>query len=71
MTTIKLIKSTEVRFDDLRPGYFLFGGSLCLKTEYADEAFCESGEAFWGGTFNRADRGQLEVTPVAVVVEAP
>jgi hypothetical protein len=52
------------------PGYFISGsGDLCLKTEYRtfdgmSEAFCSSGECFWGGTTNKADRDMLLVQPV-------
>lgn len=52
------------------PGLFLFKGSLGFKTEYGChnphnmEVYCVgSGEAFWGGTDNRANLGDLRVTP--------
>lgn len=55
---------------DCPPGYFLFQGGLCLKSEYRLDngrlgAYCESGEVFWGGTTREKDRCALMVQPMA------
>jgi hypothetical protein len=54
------------------PGPFMFNDSLCFKSEYRTdgkiEAFCESGEFFWGGTSANEDRNRLMVQPVKVVI---
>lgn len=52
------------KFAECRPGYFLFMEALCLKTEYGDDAYCESGEAFWGGVSSKEDRAGVIVQPV-------
>ena len=57
-------------FRQCPPGFFVYHNALCMKSEYkseelGDEAYCESGEAFWGGTDNKNDRDNLEVQPVA------
>ena len=62
-------------FSDCPPGFFLSGESVCLKTEYSDEkdgkyfdrAYCDSGEAYWGGTSVLAERAKKEVQPLKVV----
>ena len=33
-------------YEECRPGFFVFGESLFLKSEYGGEGYCESGEAF-------------------------
>lgn len=51
-------------------GLFMFGETLCVKTEYANlqygvEAYIvESGEIFWGGAKTKEERHNLDVTPV-------
>ena len=51
-------------------GLFMFGETLCLKTEYMSpgcgvEAYIvESGEMFWGGAKSKEERHNLDVTPV-------
>ena len=52
-----------------RPGFFVFDNRLCFKSEYTNdnghlEAFCESGEAFWGGAKTHQERDALRVHPV-------
>ena len=61
-------------------GLFMFGGSLCLKTEYKTESIShrgvwqtdayleESGEYFWGGVSDPRERERLLVTPLRVVL---
>lgn len=54
------------RFSVCPPGFFLFNDALCIKSEYG-EAFCETGEAFWGGAKTRAERSDVIVQPVVYV----
>jgi hypothetical protein len=56
------------------PGHFLYGKSLCFKSEYKDvdgkiEAFCESGEFFVAGTKSEEERRGVRVEPVHAVWE--
>jgi hypothetical protein len=54
------------------PGFFLYQDDLCMKTEYVresidgkgPEAYCDSGEAFWGGVSTNAECAKLVVQPV-------
>ncbi len=60
------------------PGFFLFGGDVHFKTEYATEipkgslmfwpdAYCgSSGEFFWGGAKTHEDRARLMVRPLDI-----
>lgn len=55
-------------FAECPPGFFVAGESLCLKTEYGEnEAYVESGEAFWGGADSILERDRLIVQPVMPV----
>ena len=49
--------------EECPPGFFMFQDSLCFKSEYGDEQFCESGEMFWGGTKTKEERAKLIVQP--------
>ena len=55
---------------DCPPGFFVFEGSLCSKSEYLTdgniEAFNCAGEAFWGGTSTQISRISLVVQPVVM-----
>jgi hypothetical protein len=52
------------RLDVCPPGPFTFHDDLCWKTEYGqDEAYCESGEVFWGGVHTKEERCALIVQP--------
>jgi len=58
-------------FNECPPGFFVFEDNLYLKSEYRSEdksdAYCESGEYFWGGTGGDVKkRGALKVQPVIV-----
>lgn len=54
-------------FAECPPGFFMFNKNIFLKSEYGgDEAYCESGEVFWGGTQTKEERAKLEVQPVRV-----
>lgn len=46
---------------ECRPGYFVSGDSLCLKSEYGQDGFGDSGEFF--------ARHELVVQPVIAVWE--
>lgn len=52
------------KFGELRPGFFTFNDGLFLKSEYGTDAYCDSGEMFWGGVSNPTDRNDLRVQPV-------
>jgi hypothetical protein len=49
---------------DCPPGFFLFDNEACFKSEYGDDAYCDSGEIFWGGAPNRVSRDNLIVQPL-------
>lgn len=53
--------------DRCPPGFFVFDGFLCLKSEYMTDgkhdAYCESGEYFWGGAKSTDERAALIVQP--------
>lgn len=49
------------RYDECRPGHFLYGDSLCLKSEYGEDGYCDSGEFFV--------RTESTVQPVVAVWE--
>lgn len=62
------------------PGLFLsfFGneqGDVCLKTDYPkpgtrlSDAYCDNGDAFWGGAQTKADREALRVQPIEATWE--
>ncbi|KAB2792903.1 hypothetical protein F9K96_07205 [Brucella anthropi] len=48
-------------YGEIRPGLFLANGEVCLKSEYGQEGYCDSGEAF--------ARHELEVQPIKAVWE--
>ena len=50
-------------FGECRPGLFVFEDDLFLKSEYGGEAYCDSGEMFWGGTSDKSSRDALMVQP--------
>lgn len=55
-----------VLLNDCPPGLFLYEGHFGLLTEYGGEPpyVAASGEAFWGGTHTKAERGRLMVQPI-------
>lgn len=55
------------RFEELRPGYFVMGEDLFLKTEYGEDAYCDTGESFAGGASSNEERAKLMVQPVEAV----
>lgn len=54
-------------------GSFVYQDALCFKSEYRSdgniEAFCESGEFFWGGTETEEVRSQIVVQPVRLEIQ--
>lgn len=55
----------ECRFDECPPGLFVCGEHVGLKTEYGDDAYCDSGEAWWGPTpQTKESRVAARVQPV-------
>lgn len=65
-----------VRLDECPPGLFVFGKTLCFRSEYLttleaprryqpDAYVVASGEYFWGGAKDSADRSSLMVQPVS------
>lgn len=50
------------------PGFFLYNGNVCFKTEYRSdnkmEVFCESGEFFCASTKTEDEKEKLEVQPL-------
>lgn len=54
------------RFEDCPPGFFLDGDEVCLKTEYSGpgNAYCSSGETYWGGTSDKAERDAKIIQPL-------
>lgn len=62
-----------IQLGDCRPGLFTFNGEVCLKSEYYTDgnmdAYCDSGESFWGGVTDESGRRGLMVQPVIAVWE--
>lgn len=54
-----------VTFAECPPGFFMQGKDVFMKTEYGEgEAFCESGEAYWGGVTTPEARAKIQVQPL-------
>lgn len=59
-------------FADCPPGFFIYGHTLCLKTEYGSlEAYNRAGERFWGGVDSPEKLAQVLVLPIDIEIEAP
>lgn len=58
----------ETTFEECPPGFFLFNEMVGLKSEYGEDAYCDSGESFWGGTSVPTERAKLKVTPLKIEV---
>jgi len=59
-------------FAECRPGFFICGDALCLKTEYDSlEAYNEAGERFWGGVKSKEELAQVLVVPIDIEIEVP
>lgn len=60
MTTKKLI-----RLRDYEKGLFMYNNTLCVKTEYGNEAYIVwSGEYFWGGAETKEKIGDVLILPI-------
>lgn len=50
------------------PGFFVHGEMVGFKSEYVTgkncDAYCDSGEYFWGGTKTKEDRDRVIVQPL-------
>lgn len=55
----------QTTFAECRPGFFLHENYLCMKSEYGQDAYVESGEFFWGGAKSHEERAILFVQPVS------
>lgn len=61
---VKLIsRGSPTKFNQLRPGLFLFNGTLCFKSEYGDDAYVVESEEKFHGRVSRNERGSLMVQP--------
>lgn len=50
---------------DYPKGLFMRGNTLCVKTEYGNEAYIVwSGEYFWGGAKNKEEIGDVLILPI-------
>ena len=66
----------QKRLKNCYVGLFLFGDTLCVKTEYmtksadgrcySDCYICSTGECFWGGTHSFEERDNLMVYPIEI-----
>lgn len=71
------VREEPTTFGECPPGLFLFGGTLCFKSEYhtkvnqPDAYVVSSGEYFWGGTVELEARLSLVVIPLAAAPEPP
>lgn len=57
----------ECTLSDCPTGLFMFGKTLCFKSNYYGYVYVvETGETFWGGTFVNGERDKLMVRPFSV-----
>ena len=55
----------ECTLENCPPGLFMYNEELCFKTEYgAIEAYCDTGEKFWGGCSDETSLAKLKVQPL-------
>lgn len=59
----------ECTLEQCPPGFFIKGEMIGLKSEYCSsdgfiEAYCDSGEYFWGGVDSKIERNKVMVTPL-------
>lgn len=68
-------KRDLVKFKDCPVGFFIYKGTFCFKTGYAetvngvlshDAYICESGEFFWGGAKKVEEKENLLVKPIDI-----
>lgn len=59
------MKNKLVRLKECHVGLFMYEDTLCLKTEYGNEAYIVwSGECFWGGSKTKDEIGNVMVLPI-------
>lgn len=55
-----------VKLVDCPIGLFIKDDTLCVKTEYGNDAYIVcSGEYFWGGTATEDERNEVMVLPIS------
>lgn len=58
-------QKTLIPLREYPKGLFMHGETLCVKTEYGNEAYIVwSGEAFWGGAKTNDDIGNVLILPI-------
>ena len=66
--------ATLVPLSECPPGFFEFEGMIGFKSNYSTngfcDAFCDTGEYFWGGTCDHEARRKLLVWPVSRIARA-
>ena len=56
---------THIPLRDYPKGLFMHDDTLCVKTEYGNEAYIVwSGEYFWGGAKTKEDIGNVLILPI-------
>ena len=56
---------TLIPLRDYPKGLFIHDETLCVKTEYGNEAYIVwSGEYFWGGAKTKEDIGNILILPI-------
>lgn len=59
-------KNNFVKLKDCPIGLFIKDNTLCIKTEYGNEAYIvSSGEYFWGGAKTKEKIGEVLVLPIS------
>lgn len=70
VTKAEQLKSGEIAkklipLKEYPKGLFIKGETLCVKTEYGNEAYIVwSGEYFWGGAESKEDIGNVPILPI-------
>jgi hypothetical protein len=60
------VKSKLVKLKECPIGLFVKDSTLCVKTEYGNEAYIVwSGEYFWGGAKTKEEIGEVLVLPIS------
>lgn len=59
------MRNKLIPLKDYPSGLFICGDTLCVKTEYGNEAYIvESGEYFWGGAKTKEGIGDVLILPI-------
>ena len=70
MRTLKLVPNGwPCTLRECPPGCFVFDEEVCFKSDYGQDAYCDGGSYFWGGTSDKEARAELIVQPVSPVWE--